>query len=88
MYRNPTYSDPYPKGPSIPIQSMFSKPLLRIMIPSMADFLRHDLERYCFRCGTPQPILSEPIKNRSHILGSCQNYGPFLVPYYNTAPSI
>ena len=27
----------------------------------------------------------------SHVveyMGSCQNYGPFLYPYYNTAPNI
>ena len=22
------------------------------------------------------------------LLGGCQNYGPFLVPYYNTAPTV
>ena len=24
----------------------------------------------------------------SESMGSCQNYGPFLGPYYNTAPNI
>ena len=27
-------------------------------------------------------------KNRNVYLGGCQNYGPFLAPFYNTAPNI
>ena len=31
--------------------------------------------------------LGPPIFGNSH-MGGCQNYGPFLGPYYNTAPII
>ena len=42
-------------------------------------FSRHDSgpEWYLYEC-----------RCKSCYMGGCQNYGPFLGPYYNTAPNI
>ena len=33
-------------------------------------------------------VLQERSKASRKLVGGCQNYGPFLDPYYNTAPNI
>ena len=32
-------------------------------------------------------ILQKDLAPETHYMGNCQNYGPFLGPYYNTGPS-
>ena len=39
-------------------------------------------------CGTSRSVLRDKTTDGKNHMGSCQNYGPFLVPEYNTAPSI
>ena len=42
--------------------------------------------------GSAVPLNSKPLTaKKTHKypkLGGCQNYGPFLIPHYNTAPVI
>ena len=42
----------------------------------------------CMRYGYAQLSVSVGPCNQTCHMGGCQNYGPFLDPYYNTAPNI
>ena len=48
----------------------------------------HEFGSWDLRSMLPKPYIFRVVGvGYIYIYGCCQNYGPFLDPYYNTAPS-
>ena len=71
---NPYFGDPHKGTPN------FGKPPFRV---DSVGLRVNSLGLLSFFCSSPAPLGLLKIH-----MGGCQNYGPFLDPYYNTAPSI
>ena len=41
----------------------------------------------CLGCPPCRPCRSDGVVGTGIYMGDCQNYGPFLGPYYNTGPT-
>ena len=54
----------------------------------LEDFVREKMDRLRVEWSGAMEELQRLPKGPCGYMGGCQNYGPFLGPYYNTAPNI